>query len=55
MGFLATFIKFVKYIKISFRIKDMLDVNVTENFKRTQTDFDRIIRKLSTEASQLLK
>ena len=33
----------------------MLDINVPENFKRIQTGFDKIIRKLSTVASQLLK
>ena len=33
----------------------MLDVNVTVNFKSIQTGFDKIIRKLSTAASQLLK
>ena len=33
----------------------MLDVNIPENFKRMRTGFAKIIRKLSTVVSQLLK
>ena len=36
-------------------MKDLLDVNVPENFKRIRTGFDQFIRKLITVASQLLK
>ena len=33
----------------------MLDVNVPENFKCIRTGFDKVIKKLSTAVSQLLK
>ena len=33
----------------------MLDVSVSENFMHIRTGFDKIIRKLSAVASQLLK
>ena len=33
-------------MKISFKIKEILDVNIPENFKHIQTGFDNIIRKL---------
>ena len=34
MDLYAIFMKCVKYIKTSFKIKEMPDVNVPENFKR---------------------
>ena len=47
--------KCVKHIKIFIKIKEILDVNVPENFKRMPTGLDKIISKLRAVASQLLK